>query len=272
MSSVTEPLNSNPEILLRKRKNADRLRIEKQEAARKKEQDKESRRKLRAKKFVRAETLVAKHRASEREDYRVKRVIKNEKETLLNAPKSIEDDEEKAELQFIVRIRGPHGAKVPAKAKKILSLLRLDHINTGVFIKSTKLVRPLLRIISPYTVLGKPSLATIRNLIQKRATIELDGREVNLNDNAVVEEQLGEFGIVCVEDIIHEVATMGEAFKPVIGFMKPFQLTSPAQGWNALSKFKRLELREESNKRKISTAGNAPLEEVDIDTFIAEQV
>ncbi|KAG7695675.1 hypothetical protein KL930_003672 [Ogataea haglerorum] len=261
-------LNTNPEVLLKKRKNADRLRIEKQEQARKKlEEQKKRKQQQRKARFIRAETLVAKHRASEREQYRVKRVSQHERSSA--APE--ESDER---LLFVVRIPGPHGAKVPSKARKVLELLRLEHVYTGTFIKLNAAVKPLLRLASPYIAIGTPSLATVRNLIQKRATasIEEDGttRKVNLDDNNLIEEHLGDYGIICVEDIIHEIATLGDSFKQCVKFLDPFKLSPPVHGWGPLSKLKRLELREE--KRKVNNAATAPLDEVDIDQFVSEQI
>lgn len=73
----------------------------------------------------------------------------------------------KPALLFIVRVRGPLAVNIPNKAFKILSLLRLVETNTGVFVKLTKNVYPLLKVIAPYVVIGKPSLSSIRSLIQR---------------------------------------------------------------------------------------------------------
>ncbi|KAH3669302.1 hypothetical protein OGAPHI_001423 [Ogataea philodendri] len=268
MAEATK-LNTNPEVLLKKRKNADRLRIEKQEQARKRLEEQRKRRQQKRKaKFIRAETLVAKHRASEREQYRVKRVSQHER---LSA-KDTDDTEER--LLFVVRIPGPHGAKVPSAARKVLDLLRLEHVYTGTFVKLNSTVAPLLKLTSPYLSIGTPSLATVRNLIQKRAsvTIQEDGqsKQVKLDDNNLIEDRLGDHGIICVEDIIHEIASLGDSFKQCVGFLDPFKLSAPVHGWSPLSKLKRLELREE--KSKVNNAGSAPLEEVDIDQFVSEQI
>ncbi|ODV94123.1 hypothetical protein PACTADRAFT_51004 [Pachysolen tannophilus NRRL Y-2460] len=279
----SQPLNSNPEILLKKRKNADRLRIEKQEAARKKAEEQQLKKNQKKQKFNRLESLISKRRASERENYRIKRVVKNEQDKLKiqEAVKisKIENDE-KPRLLFIVRIPGPHGAKIPSKTKKILSLLRLNHNYSAIFVKLTPTIKPLLRLCSPYIVTGKPSLSTIRNLIQKRAKVLIENtendnttkKEVSLNDNNLIEEKFGDLGLVCVEDLIHEIVTMGQNFKTIISFLKPFQLTPPVQGWGPLSKLKRMQLREAKAQQQVSLAGNAALPEVDIDTFIAEQI
>ncbi|CCH43418.1 Ribosome biogenesis protein [Wickerhamomyces ciferrii] len=285
-------LNSNPEILLRKRKNADRLRIEKQEDARKRQEEAKRKKSLKKNRFIRAETLVAKNLASKREHERVKRVSKIERNSISNSNENkhyiekINSNGIKSKnlyngeptLFFIIRINGPHGVKIPSKIQKILNLLRLTHINTGVFIKLTESIYPLIKLISPYTVIGKPSLQSVRQLIQKRATINVSNDEgegfktIKLNDNNIVEEKLGDEGIICIEDLIHEIVTLGENFKIVSYFLNPFELNNDIVGFGPLAKLKKLEKRESQKENKtFSQRGSAPILEVDIDEFISQQ-
>lgn len=284
-------LKTNPEILLRKRKNADRLRIEKQESAKKRQEEIARKKNQRKGKFIRAETLVAKNLASKRENERVKRVSKVERANTISdsqnrqyieklnsqGVKSKELFNGNPTLYFIVRISGPHGVQIPTKVHKILNLLRLNHINTGVFIQLTESIYPLIKLISPYTVIGKPSLQSVRQLIQKRATINVKEEEsdqvktVKLNDNNIVEERLGDDGIICIEDIIHEIVTLGENFKKVSYFLNPFVLNNDIVGYGPLAKLKKLEKREAKKQTKTSNSGTAPILEIDIDEFISQQ-
>ncbi|CAI4036098.1 hypothetical protein SMKI_14G3150 [Saccharomyces mikatae IFO 1815] len=314
--SKTHTLNSNPEILLRKRRNADRTRIEKQELAKKKREEQIKRKRSNKNKFVRAESIVAKTLATSREKERIKRVsiledkkaknetqhIASERDFILRITekainteeKSVDlaesDDEEddglirektnydgKPALLFVVRVRGPLAVNIPNKAFKILSLLRLIETDTGVFVKLTKNVYPLLKVIAPYVVIGKPSLSSIRSLIQKRGKIMHQGdndaepHEIVLNDNNIVEEKLGENGIICVEDIIHEIATMGDSFSVCNFFLQPFKLNREVSGFGSLNKLRKIKQREaESRTRQFSNAATAPVIEVDIDSLLAK--
>jgi large subunit ribosomal protein L7e len=282
-------LNSNPEILLRKRKNADRLRIEKQEQARKKQQEQQRKKTQRKNKFVRAESLVTKTLATRREQERVKRVSKVERAKFVSESNSksyiskVAADGTKTRqiysgkptLYFIVRTQGPYGVKIPSKVQKILLLLRLNHINTGVFVKLTETIYPLLKLISPYTVIGQPSLQSVRQLVQKRATVtvEQDGekKQIKLNDNNLVEEKLGDEGIICIEDIVHEIVALGENFKKVTYFLDPLVLNNDIVGYGPLAKLHKIEKQEAKKQVKTSNSGSAPVLEIDIDDFIAQQ-
>lgn len=294
MSSTENKLNSNPEILLKKRKNADRLRIEKQQQAKRRAEErakKQSERKA-AQKFIRAESIVARKLASKQEKERVQRVAKYDK---LNYKETAATDD-KERLLFVFRITKPHMGEIPLRARKVLNILRLKKVNQGVFVRLNAKVEPLLHLINPYVVVGTPTLATVRQLIQKHATVKVpitseedktvekdeskakkqieghDYKIVPLNDNNLIEERLGETGVICTEDIIFEIYKMGDAFLECVKFLEPFTLKAPVSGWGPLSKLKRLEKKEESKNYTVSPKRNAPLNEVDIDTFIAEQI
>lgn len=294
MAPTESKYNSNPEILLKKRKNADRLRIEKQQLAKHRAEERERQERLKKsnKKFIRVETIVARKLATEREHERLRRVEKWDKSQIKEDVKN----EDKERLLFVVRISNPHMGQIPFKARKILEILRLKKVNQGTFVRLNKKVEPLLHLINPYVVVGTPSLSTVRNLIQKRATIEIDieneddviidkkiGEEgkriegndfkiVALNDNNLIEEKLGDFGVICIEDIIYEIYRLGDSFLECVNFMEPFTLKEPVTGWGPLSKLERIEKKEEAKQYKVSSKRNAPLNEVDIDAFVHEQI
>jgi len=43
---------------------------------------------------------------------------------------------------------------------------------------------------------------------------------------------IGELGIICIEDVIHEILATTNHFKTVNAFLWNFQLSPPAGGWN----------------------------------------
>lgn len=269
-------LNSNPEILLRKRKNNDRKRLEKQEQARQRQLEQKKKNQQRAKKFIRAETLVSNYKSNELENKRIQHITKHEAQKKQISSETDEVDEPK--LLFVIRVPDhTKGLKIPSKARKVLQLLRLNKPNTGVFVKLTNAVMPLLKLISPYIVAGKPSLSSIRKLFQKRACIsEIDEETkqpkiVKLDNNAVVEEKFGEdLGFICIEDLIHEIISLGDSFKTITYWLMPFKLNVPISGWGPQAKLAKLQYANE-HQRKVSLAGDIKLAEIDIDTFIDEQ-
>ncbi|KAL6097910.1 rpl7 [Pungitius sinensis] len=133
-------------------------------------------------------------------------------------------------LAFVVRIRGING--VSPKVRKVLQLLRLRQIFNGVFVRLNKASINMLRIAEPYIAWGYPNLKSVRELIYKRGHGRMRKRRIALTDNALVEKALGKYGIICVEDLIHEIYTVGKNFKSANNFLWPFKLSSPRGGMN----------------------------------------
>ena len=89
----------------------------------------------------------------------------------------------------------------------------------------------MLKRVEPYVAYGYPNLKTVRELVLKRGFGKDEGkRRIPLTDNAVVEAALGSKGIICVEDLIHEIYSVGPSFKEANNFLWPFKLSSPTGG------------------------------------------
>lgn len=63
----------------------------------------------------------------------------------------------------------------------------------------------MLRIVEPFIAYGYPNLKSVRELVYKRGYGKINKQRIPLTDNAIIEESLGSLGIVCIEDLIHEV-------------------------------------------------------------------
>merc|ERR1712046_275116 len=130
-------------------------------------------------------------------------------------------------MGFAVRIRGL--ADMHPKTKKILQIMRLRQMNMGVFIKVSKAATEMIKRVEPYLSFGYPSLKSVRDLIYKRGFGKINKQRVPLLDNQVVEEGLGKYGIMCMEDLVHEIYTVGPHFREANNFLWPFKLR-PAKG------------------------------------------
>jgi len=135
-------------------------------------------------------------------------------------------------LAFVIRIRGILG--VSPKPRKILQLFRLRQINNGVFVRLNDSTKKMLTLIEPYVAWGYPDLATIRKLVYARGFVKRDKQRIPLNDNRLVEEQLGSLGLVCVEDLVHQIKTVGPYFSQVNKFLWNFKLHPPRGGWRRI--------------------------------------
>ena len=127
--------------------------------------------------------------------------------------------------------------KIAPKPRKILQLLRLLQINNGVFVKLSKATSEMLRIVEPWIAYGEPNLKSVRELIYKRGYGKIERQRIPLTDNSLIEANLGQYGIISIEDLIHEIFTVGPNFKQAANFLWPFKLSSPTGGFRT-RKFK----------------------------------
>jgi large subunit ribosomal protein L7e len=137
-------------------------------------------------------------------------------------------------IAFVVRIRGLKD--ISPRVRKALQLMRLRQINTGVFIKLNKAALSLLKIVEPFVAWGYPDLDTVKKLIYKRAHVKVNGTRTPILGNGIIEEHLGKYNIICVEDLIHEIWTVGPHFKEANNFLWPFKLHSPRGGYKSIKK------------------------------------
>ncbi|KAK5132207.1 60S ribosomal protein L7 [Meristemomyces frigidus] len=219
MSVPTQDQILVPETLLKKRKSQEKERAEKAEQREtKKKESKQKREQI----FKRAESYVKEYRDGEREKIRLARVAKQEGSYYVPA---------EPKLAFVLRIKGIN--KIDPKKRKTLQLLRLLQINNGVFVRLTKATSEMLKIVEPFIAYGYPNLKSVRELVYKRGYAKsFPGKQrVPLTDNAIIEQHLGAHGIVCMEDLIHEIYTVGPNFKQASNFLWPFKLSNPTGGF-----------------------------------------
>ncbi|KAF8637379.1 hypothetical protein AX17_002878 [Amanita inopinata Kibby_2008] len=212
-----------PETLLKKRKQNEKAREERLVAAEAARKAAKAKRKVI---FKRAEKYVKEFLAKEKEQVRLKRVARSAGDFYVPA---------QPKVYFVIRIRGIN--EIAPKPRKILQLLRLLQINNGVFVKVTKATQQMLRLVEPYVTYGEPNLKSVRELIYKRGYGKANKQRIPITNNAVIEQELGKYDILCVEDLVHEIATAGPNFKQAANFLWPFKLSNPTGGWRT-RKFK----------------------------------
>ncbi|KRZ06718.1 60S ribosomal protein L7, partial [Trichinella zimbabwensis] len=215
--SSEKKVQSVPETVLKRRKQKALAYVEKVKKARLEQK------KLKLKRhqiFKRAEKYVHEYNKITAEKVRLHRLAR--KKNCFYVP-----DEPK--LAFVIRIKGING--VHPRVRKILQLFRLRQINNGVFMKINKPILNMLRIVEPYVAWGYPNLKSVKELVYKRGFAKIDGQRKAITDNLMIEKKLGKYHIICMEDLVHEIYTVGPNFKRATNFLWPFKLNTPNGGW-----------------------------------------
>ncbi|OIW01390.1 hypothetical protein TanjilG_10820 [Lupinus angustifolius] len=210
-----QPLNYIPEVILKKRKNSEAW------ALRKKEQF--QMRNFQSKKtkdyIKKPEDYVLEYRNKEVDFIRMKRRVKRKLPGVLPTnPKPL----------IIIRIQGKKD--MHPSTRKVLHSLGLRRIFGAVFVRPSAGVLAKLQKVEPFVTYGYANLKSIKDLIYKKGNTRIEKRTVPLTDNNIIEQELGKFGIVCIEDMVHQIDNLGPHFEEVVKFLWPFELNKPAEG------------------------------------------
>lgn len=137
--------------------------------------------------------------------------------------------EPEAKMMMVIRISGIN--KMSPKPRKILKLLRLDQLHKAVFVKCTKPMLNMLKYVQPYVACGYPSVKTVKDLVLKRGFAKINRERIPIQCNEMISQELGKYGIHGVDDLIHELYTVGPNFKQANNFLWAFKLNSPKGGF-----------------------------------------
>lgn len=110
----------------------------------------------------------------------------------------------------------------------MLGLRRLHH---ATFIRMTPETQTALTMLEPYVLYGTPNVQTVREVIFKYGFMKYQSKKTSISSNTQIEEVFGESGIICLEDIIHEIVTVGPNFDKIKKALYPFILPNPKEGW-----------------------------------------
>jgi len=203
-----------PESVLKKRKRQEKYQ-EKQQAERALAHTKGTASRQ-GEKFRRAESFIKRFRDQEQSLVKMKR----SKGTVRSEPEH--------RLIFVMRLRDT--AAMHPKVKQVLKVLRLQQASSGVFAVSSKATLTNLAKAESHVMYGYPSLKTVRDLVHKRGFARVNRERVPITDNKLVEDELGEKtqgAVICIEDLVDQIHTMGPHFLDVCKFLWPFKMNMP---------------------------------------------
>ena len=175
--------------------------------------------------FERSKTYAAEYEATAKEEVENRRKAKASGGFYVPA---------EPKVALVIRIRGIIG--VSPKAKKVMRLFRLRQIHNATFVRLNEATIRMLRLIEPYVTYGYPTRATVEKLVYKRGFGKLNKQRIPIAENAVISAGLGDLGINCTADLIHEICTVGPNFKKANNFLWPFKLSSPLGGFSRKTK------------------------------------
>lgn len=162
--------------------------------------------------YLKPEFFINQYRMAERDSKRIKRIIYTNR--------LFQQNKDDSKLLVVMRHRAHkiHSEEVNA----ILRTLGLRRLHNTVLLKNDVETNALLKLVEPYVTFGYPTIQTVRDLIFKHGYLSVQGKKTAMNSNKLIEEQLGQFGVICIEDIVHELFTVSTHFKSIRSKLLPF--------------------------------------------------
>lgn len=189
------------------------------------------------------ETILAQAKSRRNHDVRYKRVNRKGMQTRaskspVSTEKVVEEDATSitsikfqsnsvgAKVVFCIRMRD--NVSMSGRVRTALWSLRLKNLYEGVFVEYNESNQKLLHLVEPWVLYGIPTAGLISDLITRRGHGKIGKQRIPLSDNTIIESVLGEeTGIICVEDLVHELANAGGSFQAASTFLWPFKLSAP---------------------------------------------
>ena len=116
---------------------------------------------------------------------------------------------DKHSLTFVICMERIEGVSLLVKSIIMKEIARTN-CSVASLSRSPFRVR-MLRTVEPYVTWGFPNLKSVCPGTHLETWASKD-KTVPLTDNTVIEEHLGRFGVVFLEDLIHEIAFPGKHF------------------------------------------------------------
>jgi len=171
----------------------------------------------------RAEQFVRERRIKEGSEKKMQRRKRQaEKRTKTIVPKA----SLKKTVGLVVRIH--EGRHTSQDIKSSLNKLGLKAKYNAVFMKLDEATITQLKALDAYVAYGFVSHKSVIELVHRRASTKLDGKAPTpLADNLTVEKALGDKGILCLNDLTHEIYNVGENFEAAKNVLCTFALSAP---------------------------------------------
>lgn len=130
----------------------------------------------------------------------------------------------KSKALAVVRNGRPGGCP---ESRAVLRFMNLKKKNTLIMVRNSPETLRKLMIAEPFIYWGPISFKTCFNLIHKKAMFKAPGGDaprVMLSDNTLIEEHLGDIGLLCTEDLAACLHNVDDHFEKVKKRLFAFEL------------------------------------------------
>ncbi|KAL7701152.1 60S ribosomal protein L7 [Lotmaria passim] len=226
------------ETILLQRKSVEQLRadrvlrkdkLQERRERHKNKLDAKRKRKLSTKKFITAQTIL-KH--AQRKEHQGRKFQKLG-ERLEGKRRGLKTDAYLASLKespvkLVVRAKG---SQIPPEVAAAFRKLGLEKIYSARLICMTPRTHKLTEQLAPFSIVGQPDRAQLESLLRTRGSLYSEETQTKrfISGNLLLEQALGQYNVLCIEDLVETIASRSEHVEEVLRHIAPFDFHPPRQ-------------------------------------------
>ncbi|CBZ25531.1 putative 60S ribosomal protein L7 [Leishmania mexicana MHOM/GT/2001/U1103] len=226
------------ETILLQRKSVEQLRadrvlrkdkLQERRERHKNKLDAKRKRKLSTKKFISAQTILKHAQRKENQGRKFQKIG----EKVEGRRRHVNFGELKKRLRessvrLVVRAKG---SQIPPEVAAAFRKLGLLKIYSARLISLTPRTEKLIEQLTPFSIVGQPDRAQLESLLRTRGSLYNEETQTKrlISGNLLLEQALGQYNVLCIEDLVETIATQGEHVEEVLRRIAPFDFHPPRQ-------------------------------------------
>ncbi|EPY29587.1 large subunit ribosomal protein L7e [Strigomonas culicis] len=226
------------ETILLQRKSVEQMKVDRlmrkdklheQRQKRKAKLDAKRKKKMSTKKFITAQTLLKHAERKIHQGRRFQKIGERADGRRLEAdPETLRASLKDSKVVLIVRAKGK---QIPPEVAAAFKALGLSKIYSARLLCLTTRTDKLVKQLTPFSIVGHPDKAQLEALLRTRGALynEADHTRRVISGNLILEQTLGDFNVLCIEDLVEVIHTRGEGVEEVLRHVAPFDFHPPRQ-------------------------------------------
>ncbi|EPY25707.1 large subunit ribosomal protein L7e [Strigomonas culicis] len=181
------------------------------------------------KKFITAQTLLKHAERKIHQGRRFQKIGERADGRRLEAdPETLRASLKDSKVVLIVRAKGK---QIPPEVAAAFKALGLSKIYSARLLCLTTRTDKLVKQLTPFSIVGHPDKAQLEALLRTRGALynEADHTRRVISGNLILEQTLGDFNVLCIEDLVEVIHTRGEGVEEVLRHVAPFDFHPPRQ-------------------------------------------
>lgn len=191
--------------------------------------DAKRKRKLTTKKFISAQTILKHAQRKEHQGREFSKIgEKEEGRRRRSDPENYKTYLKNSQVVLIVRAKGN---QIPREVAAAFRSLGLEKLYSARLLCVTPMTHKTVKQLAPFSVVGHPNKTQLDSLLRTRGCLYNEETKTRrfISGNQLLEEALGEYNVLCIEDLVDVIAARTEHVEAVLRHIAPFDFHPPRQ-------------------------------------------